>query len=191
MFFAGGGPTPRCFMDMTWPEGRPIYSRARLFPLLLATFLALPPVLATTTSRTDAAEAESAWSYDVVSGIPRFSTHTNDGASFTIWCQKARKGMHPVVDVRIDNRPPPAGKLLKLIISGSIIQMRADRYGLVRADCRYCGDQFTWLWHMLRRSSGVQVLFDDERFANFSLRGVSQVLGARICGADAHVARSH
>lgn len=152
--------------------------------LMLGVFCALA---ATTTSAAAAgagAGPGQMWHQETVQGFQKFWTETGQGSRFTIWCNRDRKTAGTVIDVDIDGRNAPARKPIKVVVDRHMIQMPADDRGYVRTDSPAGADGYTVLWNRLRGGVRLQVLFDDDRFAVFSLAGAATTLSPEVCPPD-------
>jgi hypothetical protein len=133
------------------------------------------------TATAQGTEPAANWSYDVRGGTPRFWTESSGGARFTLWCQDWGTGPHPVLAIRIAERPAPANRLVRLVIDRSMIKLRADARGYIRTDCPLCADQATWLWNKLRSGQFMQIQLDDGRYSGFRIKGMAQLAGEAVC----------
>lgn len=129
-----------------------------------------------------AANAEDQyWRHETVKGFEKYYTVTDDGSHFIIWCEPARKLAGATLDIDIKGKGAPARETIKIVLDRAAFDVTADAQGYVKSECAACADRSTMLWKKLETARNLAVRFSDERYSQFSLRGVREVLKDSPC----------
>ncbi len=140
--------------------------------------------LATTLCTTAYAETSGAWNSQEIKGFKRYWTVNSTGGSVTIWCHPDRISRGTLISIDIEGRRPDPETLVRIELDRKLIKFHADSEGYIQTACATCSDNFDYFWHQLRSSAQFRVLFEDERYAGFSLRGARRILPGDVCPTD-------
>ncbi|MBO6756211.1 MAG: hypothetical protein JJ902_07785 [Roseibium sp.] len=135
-------------------------------------------------STTALAGQSGRWHSDTIKGFDRYWTINRDGARVTIFCNDQRPILGTLISFDIDGKPPKPGSLVRIELDRQMVKFRVDERGFIQTDCAACSDSFAYFWHRLRTSAKFAVLFEDDRFAGFSLRGAREILPSNACRTD-------
>lgn len=125
------------------------------------------------------------WHTEPVEGFQSYWTVNNKGARFTIWCPSGSKAALPFISIDIKGRRPPPETLIRVELDHRLIKFTASTDGFIRPDCPACADNLRYFWQLLRRSGRFGVLFQDQRYAFFSTKGVRDVVPPTVCAQQA------
>lgn len=138
-------------------------------------------MILTISASTVAQAQEQYWRREIVKGFEKYYTFTDDGSHFIIWCEPARKLAGATLDIDIKGQGAPARETIKIVLDRSAFDVAADAQGYVKSDCAACADRSTMLWRKLEGARTLAVRFSDDRFSQFSLRGIREVLKDSPC----------
>lgn len=130
-----------------------------------------------------AKEAEK-WHNETVQNFQKYWTANNSGSKFIIWCNPDRKVSGTLIDIKINGQKAPPGTRIRVVIDRDMIKLPSDSSGYIQTSCATCADSFKFLWNRLRSATSLAVKFEDDRYANFSLKGASRILPGPTCTTD-------
>lgn len=130
------------------------------------------------------AKQSEKWHNETVQNFQKYWTVNNSGSKFIIWCNPDRNVSGTLIDIKIDGQTAPPGTRIRVVIDNDMIKLPSDANGYIQTSCATCADSFRFLWNRLRSSVSLAVKFEDDRYADFSLRGASRILPGPSCPTD-------
>ncbi|MEM5582487.1 hypothetical protein WNZ15_08505 [Roseibium sp. AS2] len=130
-----------------------------------------------------AAEA-GIWRSDTAHGYERYWTENRDGARFAIWCPPSHDIKAALIGIDINGRLPAPDTVVRVELNRKLIKFRVGHDGYIHNTCASCPDNLTYFWHQMRSAPRVMVLFDDKRYAGFSLRGIQKATPHSVCASQ-------
>jgi len=124
------------------------------------------------------------WRSDTAHGYERYWTENRSGARFTIWCPPNHNIQAALIGIDIKGRLPEPGSVVRIELDHKLIKFKAGPDGYIHNDCPACADNLTYFWHRLRAAGIFKVLFEDRRYAGFSVRGVREATPHSVCSSQ-------
>jgi hypothetical protein len=121
------------------------------------------------------------WHSDTAHGYERYWTRNSTGASFAIWCPPGHNINGVLIGIDIKGRRPTPDTLVRIELDHKLVKFKVGPDGYIRNDCPACSDNLTYFWHQLRSAVFFKVLFEDRRYAGFSLKGVRDAMPHSVC----------
>lgn len=130
------------------------------------------------------AEEYGKWTRDRAHGYERYWTQNNSGARFAIWCPPNHNKRAALIGIDIEGALPEPDSLVRVELDHKLIKFRVGPDGYIRNDCPACADNLTYFWHRMRSAVKLIVLFEDKRYAGFSLKGVKDATPHSVCSSQ-------
>jgi hypothetical protein len=148
-----------------------------LFACLLLTFLLMRPITG--------AEAIGDWKAGWGQGVVEYSVGDVRQNGFLIDCDEGATLPNAEaltsVYIYINGRAPPPGSVVHLLFDKDEVNVVVGERGDVNTSCPSCSKALEQIWKKARTSKTLNVVFSDNRSANFSLKGAAQILPPEVC----------
>lgn len=132
-------------------------------------------------SSTAFADQFGSWNRDNIKGYETYWSTNSDGARFTIWCPPNNLVQNALIGIELNGKLPTSSSVVKVEIGRRLVKFKTDSDGYIRTDCATCSDNLTYFWSLMRSSPHLKVLFNDQRYAGFSLKGAREAFPVSVC----------